>query len=74
MLVNCPSYLFLVVHVSFSIGAHSLHDPLFIILENVSDLFENLVHVLIILILKATEGLFCFVLFSVVHFETAIVE
>ena len=51
-----------------------LHEAFLIVFQNVSNVFENLVHVLVVMVFKGFHGLFSFAFLEVVHFEFVVVE
>ena len=44
------------------------------VFENVPHIFQDLVHVLIVMVFEGFHGLFCFTLFEVIHFKLVVIE
>jgi hypothetical protein len=44
------------------------------VFKDVPHIFEDLVHVLVVMVFKGFHGLFCFSLFEVIHFKFVVIE
>jgi hypothetical protein len=44
------------------------------VFKNVPHIFQDLVHVLVVMVFKGFHGLFCFTLFDVIHFKFVVIE
>lgn len=74
MLVNTTLDFLLIGQFALSVGHYLSHKSAFIIFQDVFDVFEDLVHVLVVVVFEGSHCLFCLAFFKVVHFELVVVQ
>jgi hypothetical protein len=74
LLINSPFDLFLISEFFFPITHDLLHESFLLVFKDVSNVFEDLVHVLVIMIFEGFHGLFSFSFFKVIHFKLVVIE